>query len=102
LIRLNFDLVTGFSILPLQAFSLIGLLLSISSAALFIFLMVRRFIVGAEVEGVFTLFALNFFLLGVILFGLGLLGEYIGRIYQQVRKRPRYVVMGVLEQDAQQ
>ena len=64
--------------------------------------MVRRFIVGAEVEGVFTLFALNFFLLGVILFGLGLLGEYIGRIYQQVRKRPRYVVMGVLEQDAQQ
>ena len=64
--------------------------------------MVRRFIVGAEVEGVFTLFALNFFLLGVILFGLGLLGEYVGRIYQQVRKRPRYVVMGVLEQDAQQ
>ena len=102
LIRLNFDLVTGFSILPLQAFSLIGLLLSIGSAALFIFLMIRRFIVGAEVEGVFTLFALNFFLLGVILFGLGLLGEYIGRIYQQVRKRPRYVVMGVLEQDAQE
>ena len=102
LIRLNFDLVTGFSILPLQAFSLIGLLLSIGSAALFIFLMVRRFIVGAEVEVVFTLFALNFFLLGVILFGLGLLGEYVGRIYQQVRKRPRYVVMGVLEQDAQQ
>ena len=64
--------------------------------------MIRRFIVGAEVEGVFTLFALNFFLLGVILFGLGLLGEYIGRIYQQVRKRPRYVVMGVLEQDAQE
>ena len=58
--------------------------------------------VGAEVEGVFTLFALNFFLLGVILFGLGLLGEYVGRIYQQVRKRPRYVVMGVLESDAKE
>jgi undecaprenyl-phosphate 4-deoxy-4-formamido-L-arabinose transferase len=62
--------------------------------------MIRRFILGAEVEGLFTLFALNFFLLGVVLFGLGLLGEYVGRIYQQVRKRPRYVVMGVLEQDA--
>jgi undecaprenyl-phosphate 4-deoxy-4-formamido-L-arabinose transferase len=61
--------------------------------------MFRRFIIGAEVEGVFTLFALNFFLMGVLLFGLGLLGEYVGRIYQQVRKRPRYVVMGVLEQD---
>jgi undecaprenyl-phosphate 4-deoxy-4-formamido-L-arabinose transferase len=100
LIRLNFDLVTGFSVLPLQAFSLIGFLLALGSAALFIYLMIRRFILGAEVEGLFTLFALNFFLLGVVLFGLGLLGEYVGRIYQQVRKRPRYVVMGVLEQDA--
>jgi len=98
LIRLNFDLVTGFSILPLQAFSLIGILLSLASAALFILLVVRRFVLGAEVEGVFTLFALTFFLMGVILFGLGLLGEYIGRIYQQVRKRPRYVVQGVLQQ----
>jgi undecaprenyl-phosphate 4-deoxy-4-formamido-L-arabinose transferase len=100
LIRLNFDLVTGFSVLPLQAFSLIGFLLALGSAFLFIYLMIRRFILGAEVEGLFTLFALNFFLLGVVLFGLGLLGEYVGRIYQQVRKRPRYVVMGVLEQDA--
>jgi undecaprenyl-phosphate 4-deoxy-4-formamido-L-arabinose transferase len=100
LIRLNFDLVTGFSVLPLQAFSLIGFLLALGSATLFIYLMIRRFIIGAEVEGLFTLFALNFFLLGVVLFGLGLLGEYVGRIYQQVRKRPRYLVMGVLEQDA--
>ncbi len=86
--------------MPLQAFSLIGFLLALGSATLFIYLMIRRFIIGAEVEGLFTLFALNFFLLGVVLFGLGLLGEYVGRIYQQVRKRPRYLVMGVLEQDA--
>lgn len=99
LIRLNFDLVTGFSVLPLQAFSLIGFFLALSSASLFIYLIIRRFILGAEVEGVFTLFALNFFLMGVILFGLGLLGEYVGRIYEQVRKRPRYVVMGILERD---
>jgi undecaprenyl-phosphate 4-deoxy-4-formamido-L-arabinose transferase len=98
LIRLNFDLVTGFSILPLQAFSLIGILLALGSAALFILLVIRRFVLGSEVEGVFTLFALTFFLMGVILFGLGLLGEYIGRIYQQVRKRPRYVVQGILQQ----
>jgi len=102
LIRLNFDLVTGFSVLPLQAFSLIGILLALASATLFIYLIIRRFIIGAEVEGLFTLFALNFFLLGVLLFGLGLLGEYVGRIYQQVRKRPRYLVLGVLEQDAAQ
>ncbi|MEI7531487.1 MAG: glycosyltransferase [Betaproteobacteria bacterium] len=102
LIRLNFDLVTGFSVLPLQAFSLIGILLALASGVLFIYLLIRRFVIGAEVEGVFTLFALNFFLMGVMLFGLGLLGEYVGRIYQQVRKRPRYVVLGVLQQDAEE
>jgi undecaprenyl-phosphate 4-deoxy-4-formamido-L-arabinose transferase len=53
---------------------------------------------GAEVQGVFTLFAITFFMLGVIIFALGLLGEYIGRIYQQVRARPRYLVQTILEQ----
>jgi undecaprenyl-phosphate 4-deoxy-4-formamido-L-arabinose transferase len=97
LVRLNFDLVTGFSVVPLQWFSAIGMLLSLASAILFILLVVRRFVLGAEVQGVFTLFAITFFLMGVLLFGIGLLGEYIGRIYQQVRERPRYLVQGVLE-----
>ena len=97
LIRLNFDLVTGFSVMPLQIFSILGMLLSLAAGSLFAYLLVRRFVLGAEVEGVFTLFALTFFLIGVMLFGLGLLGEYIGRIYQQIRNRPRYVVQTVLE-----
>lgn len=97
LIRLNFDLVTGFSVMPLQLFSIFGMLLALGSGTLFALLLVRRFVLGAEVEGVFTLFALTFFLIGVMLFGLGLLGEYIGRIYQQVRERPRYVVQTVIE-----
>jgi undecaprenyl-phosphate 4-deoxy-4-formamido-L-arabinose transferase len=100
LIRLNFDLVTGFSLMPLQFFSMIGIALSLFSAALFVLLMIRRFVLGSEVEGVFTLFAVAFFLMGVILFGIGLVGEYVGRIYQQVRGRPRYVVQAILEQDA--
>jgi undecaprenyl-phosphate 4-deoxy-4-formamido-L-arabinose transferase len=97
LIRLNFDLVTGFSLVPLQLFSMLGIGLSFVSAALFFLLLVRRFILGAEVQGVFTLFAIAFFLMGVILFGIGLVGEYVGRIYQQVRGRPRYVVQAILE-----
>lgn len=97
LIRLNFDLVTGFSIMPLQIFSILGMLLSIAAGSLFVYLLIRRFVLGAESEGLFTLFALTFFLIGVILFGLGLLGEYIGRIYQQIRNRPRYIVKTVLE-----
>ena len=101
LVRLNFDLITGFSLVPLQAFSLIGMALSIVSAALFLLLVLRRFVIGAEVEGVFTLFAINFFLMGVILFGIGLVGEYVGRIYMQVRGRPRYVVQAVLQQTAE-
>ena len=97
LIRLNFDLVTGFSIVPLQWFSLIGTFLAIGSGALFVLLLVRRFLFGAEVEGVFTLFALQFFLTGIILFGIGLMGEYVGRIQQEVRRRPRYRISAVLQ-----
>lgn len=102
LIRLNFDLVTGFSLMPLQFFSILGIGLSFVSAALFVVLLVRRFLFGSEVEGVFTLFAIAFFLMGVILFGIGLVGEYVGRIYQQVRGRPRFVVQAILEQSGEQ
>jgi undecaprenyl-phosphate 4-deoxy-4-formamido-L-arabinose transferase len=97
LIRLNFDLMTGFSLVPLQFFSLLGMTMSLLSALLVLLLLVRRFVLGAEAEGVFTLFAIAFFFMGVILFGIGLVGEYVGRIYQQVRARPRYVVQTVLQ-----
>jgi len=97
LIRLNFDLMTGFSLVPLQFFSLMGMVLSLLSALLVVVLLVRRLFVGAEADGVFTLFAIAFFFMGVILFGIGLVGEYVGRIYQQVRARPRYVVATVLQ-----
>jgi undecaprenyl-phosphate 4-deoxy-4-formamido-L-arabinose transferase len=97
LLRLNFDLVTGFSIVPLQWFSLIGMLLSLVAGALFLLLLLRRFVLGAEVEGVFTLFALQFFLTGILLFGIGLMGEYVGRIQQEVRRRPRYRISAVLQ-----
>ncbi len=101
LIRLNFDLVTGFSIVPLQMFSLFGIGISVLSVIFVIFLAIRRLIVGPEAEGLFTLFGIAFFLIGIALFGIGLLGEYVGRIYQQVRQRPRYLVRAVLApQDA--
>jgi undecaprenyl-phosphate 4-deoxy-4-formamido-L-arabinose transferase len=92
LIRLNFDLMTGFSVVPLQLFALFGIVTSLLSLAFGLFLLVRRFIVGAEVEGVFTLFAILFFFIGIIIMGIGIVGEYVGRIYQEVRKRPRFVI----------
>ena len=97
LVRLNFDLVTGFTTLPLQLFSLSGIVISMLSIAFVLFLAIRRLVVGPEAEGVFTLFGISFFLIGVTLFGIGLLGEYVGRIYEQVRQRPRYLIQAILE-----
>lgn len=96
LIRLNFDLMTGFSLLPLQIFTLVGMAVSGMSALLVLVLAVRRLVVGPEAEGVFTLFGILFFLLGVVITGLGIIGEYVGRIFQEVRRRPGYIVRQVL------
>jgi len=95
LVRLNFDLMTGFSLIPLQAVTMLGIIVSILSFLFSAFLLVRRLIVGPEVEGVFTLMALSFLLMGITLFSVGLVGEYIGRIYQEVRERPRFVIREV-------
>ena len=100
LIRLNFDLVTGFSVVPLQVFSLVGFTVSAVSLVFVLILAWRRLFLGPEAEGLFTLFGIAFLLIGLALTGIGLLGEYVGRIYQQVRARPRYVVQAILEQKA--
>lgn len=92
LIRLNFDLMTGFSTVPLEIFGMIGTVVAFGGISFGIFLFVRRLIVGAEVEGVFTLFAILFTLVGIAMAGLGIVGEYVGRIYEQVRGRPRFSV----------
>lgn len=96
LIRLSFDLITGYSLIPLQTFTLIGFGTSIISIIFVTYLFLRRIFIGPEVQGVFTLFAIMFFLAGVILMGLGITGEYIGRIYQEVKKRPRYAIKKIL------
>lgn len=102
LIRLNFDLMTGFSVVPLQMFSMLGMLVAMGSGTLVLYLAGRRIFLGPEEGGLFTLFAIAFFLIGIALFGIGLLGEYVGRIYQEVRNRPRYLIQAVLEQQEDQ
>jgi undecaprenyl-phosphate 4-deoxy-4-formamido-L-arabinose transferase len=97
LIRLNFDLMTGFSLAPLQLFSVVGMLISLAAFLLVIYLAIKRIFFGPEAEGLFTLFGVVFFLLGITLFGVGILGEYVGRIYQQVQGRPRFIIGAVLD-----
>jgi len=97
LIRYNFDLVTNFSLFPLQIFTLLGMFVSFASFIFVVFFLIHQVIMGAEVESVLTLFAILFPLLGMVLLGLGIVGEYIGRIYQELRKRPRFVIQKILE-----
>ena len=101
LIRLNFDLVTGFSVLPLQLFSMFGMLVAIGSVLTYVVVIAQRWILAGSLrDGLLALWdrdILTFFLIGILLFGVGLLGEYVGRIYQQVRNRPRYLVQAILE-----
>lgn len=99
LLRLNFDLMTGFSLAPLQWFTVFGMLTSLFSTLFVIYLFIRRLLIGPEAEGMFTLFAILYFLIGVGLMGLGIVGEYVGRIYKEVRQRPLYIIHEILGKD---
>lgn len=97
LVRLNFDLITGFSIAPLQVFTMFALACAAGSFVLVLILAGRRLIIGPEEGGLFTLFGILFFLISVTMVGIGLIGEYVGRAYQVVRARQRYHVRATLE-----
>jgi undecaprenyl-phosphate 4-deoxy-4-formamido-L-arabinose transferase len=94
LINLQFDLLTSMTTFPLRLLSILGGCISLAGFAFSFLLLASRLIFGAEwaVEGVFTIFAVLFIFVGVQLLAIGLMGEYIGRIYNDVRARPRYFV----------
>ncbi len=100
LIRLNFDLMTGFSLFPIQAISTFGLVTAVAGVLFSVFLLIRRLIIGPEAEGLFTLFAILFAFIGVQILALGIIGEYVGRIYNEVRKRPRFVIRNVYTKES--
>ena len=96
LINLQFDLLTSFSLLPLQMLSVLGVIVSMLGIGFGIILFIYRILhPEGSAQGVFTLFAVLFFFVGAQFLAFGLLGEYIGRIYQEVRDRPRFVVKKV-------
>jgi len=101
LVRLNFDLITGFSLAPLQVFTMFALACSAGSFVLVVWLALRRLIIGPEEGGLFTLFGILFFLISVAMVGIGLIGEYVGRTYLVVRVRQRYHVKEILERAAE-
>lgn len=95
LLRLQSDLMTGFSMLPLRFLSLFGALIAAFAFGLAGFIFVKRLLPGGDhwaQFGTFTLFAVLFMMMGALFASLGILGEYVGRIYGEVRQRPRYVI----------
>jgi undecaprenyl-phosphate 4-deoxy-4-formamido-L-arabinose transferase len=99
LIRLNFDLMTSFSIVPLQFVTMAGMLISVFSSLLVLYMLLRRLFLGPEAEGLFTLMAIQFMLTGITLFSLGITGEYVGRIYREVSRRPRYSIRKIFDHE---
>jgi undecaprenyl-phosphate 4-deoxy-4-formamido-L-arabinose transferase len=98
LMQLNFDLVTSFSTMPLQFFSFFGMFVALLSVIVYLVVLVVKLLQGAAVmTALWDRDLLQFFLTGLVLFGLGLVGEYVGRIHEQVKGRPRYLVAAVLE-----
>jgi len=97
LINLQFDLLTCMTTFPLRLLSVLGVIISVTGVGFGIFLLIMRLIHGPEwaAEGVFTLFAILFIFIGAQFIAMGLLGEYIGRIYHDVRARPRYFIQQI-------
>jgi undecaprenyl-phosphate 4-deoxy-4-formamido-L-arabinose transferase len=97
LISLQFDLLTSMSTFPLRLLSFMGAVISACGVGFGILLLVLRFVYGSAwaAEGVFTLFAVLFVFIGSQFIGLGLLGEYIGRIFHDVRGRPRFFIQEI-------
>ena len=94
LISLHFDLITSFSDFPLKFMLYSGFVLAFLGITFGIVLAIARLYFGAPwaAQGVFTLFAILFFFVGAQFFAFGVMGEYIGRIYREVKKRPPYTI----------
>ena len=92
LVNLQFDLLTSMTTLPLRLLSVMGVIVSFLGIGFGVMLLILRFLLGDTWanQGVFTLFAVLFIFVGAQFIGMGLLGEYIGRIYHDVRGRPLY------------
>jgi len=103
LAKLSLNLITGFSLLPIQVLSLTGIGIFILDAFFSAFLLAHRIVYGPQQEGaMWVLFAVLFFFVGFLFLALGLIGEYVGRIYTEVRRRPTYIVRAVHESGGEQ
>ena len=86
------DGITGFSTLPLRLWSYIGVGVALGAIVYALYLTIKTLILGVDVPGYASLMAVVLFLGGIQLITLGVLGEYLGRMYRETKRRPIYVV----------
>ena len=98
LISLAFDGITSFSYKPLKIATFIGFLMSISSFLFILYVLYDRFFANQIVAGWASTVAIILLTQGIVLMILGMMGEYIGRIYMELKNRPIYIVQEVVEQ----
>lgn len=92
LVRLALDGITSFSTLPLTIVTYLGFAVSLMSLLLVVYALWGRFIAGRTPEGWTSVFVAVAFLSGIQLVAVGVLGAYVGRIFEEVKGRPLYVV----------
>jgi glycosyltransferase involved in cell wall biosynthesis len=90
--RLALDGITSFSALPLKVWSVVGLTFALAALAYGTYLVVRTIVHGVDVPGYASVMVMILFLGGLQLLSLGIIGEYLGRVYDEVKARPLYVV----------
>jgi hypothetical protein len=83
---------TAFSTLPLRVWSLVGVAISLGAVAYSVVVLAETLIFGRDSPGYPTLIISIMFLGGVQLISLGILGEYLGRVYDEVKRRPLFIV----------
>jgi hypothetical protein len=90
----NFALegIVSFSTIPLKIWSYIGFTAALSGVAYMIFIVARTLVTGVDVPGYASLLSFVLFFNGLVLAGLGVIGEYIARIFVEVKQRPLYLV----------
>jgi Na+/H+ antiporter NhaC len=84
--------VTSFSNLPLRVWSGLGAVIALGAFAYGVWVVIEHFVEGHPVPGYATLVAALMFFSGVQLLSIGILGEYIGRVFDEVKQRPIYLV----------
>ena len=95
--RYALDGIFSFSVRPLKVWGVIGVLISLLSFVYAALIVLRTLVLGADLPGYASLIVAILFLGGIQLIGIGVLGEYIGRIYVDVKRRPHYFVRGVYQ-----